>query len=473
MNKRSLLLGTIMLAGFTGDNFAKTGFYVGAGIGVGVTRTTVVDEGYHEGCEGSNQAGKPYPVGIIDADGLYSFSTAANPSKATGEIFTVRSQSPVTVCKQLLLGDATIRGVAGYEYRCSRAIYVGVEVRGNVGIWHQIHEGPLAVPDLIEYHMSENKDIVVHPTAATFKNQSLSTKVDCREQFSITAVAKVGFVIPGSDGKASVYLLGGGGVARSKLDVTLSGQGERYMMAILDSAIHTAKKSYKSGDIDDADTFASQLAWWNMLYSCRVFTGDVPRLTMATPTMTEVGAAMTAGTGDLVGTAASYAFRQIMTGATTKSGQLTSDAKNVIKDPVLSGNKWVGVVVGGIGFQYSLNSRVSLGIEYNLSRSFKTSVSSSQGISFDAVAISLKNFKERVNAKDFDDLFSRVHCANGTVALDATQQGNFKKAVLAAADAEAKLMAVDPNQKLGNLHSQITTKPRWNHSVFLTVTSHF
>ncbi|MDR1598159.1 MAG: hypothetical protein LBR89_04495 [Holosporales bacterium] len=470
MNTKSLLLGTIVLVGAATDASARvTGFYVGAGASVSASRVKLIDQSSHAGTTLTVQAkvGCGYVGGVgVDILPENTNNPVAVPVQVRGVLSGEHTSKPI------YLPSVGVHVGAGYDIQVGRNFFIGIEARGDVTVAYAKNETSIQVPDLVEYHTNATTHAVeVHSTATTFKNQGAPCRISVNDIFTGTIVMKAGVIVPGSDGRMSVYILGGGGVSRAKLDVSVSGVGNRMMRAVLDSAIHGAKEKWyadQNSGAMTADSRVSSSNLYDLIYFCQKFQSIEPYNLLKGNVTSDT--TMTTYVTDLDALARRMVIN-LLRNASTKSGQLLPALAGVIPDPDLSAKKWVGVAVFGSGIQYALSGGLFVRLEGRVSRRWPVVASKNVPVSFDALSAALGNVVALTKDGTLNKYFSNVQSFSHIFAPDANTQNHVSTffSTLTTATMPFSNYLTNPNVNLGDVVQKYSTGPLWNMSVSVSV----
>lgn len=247
MNKKFLLLSAAFaMVSATAGNAKVGGFYVGASGTGNFAQFKVYDASRHE--EGkqnfTTKAGEADKTVIIKL-----FSTGANGKKISGYYHTgaaVKDASgKITGVGRSIADTATIttrsilaedeKNVAeetiykvrpaakifvGYNYQIGSNFVVGVELSGGMTFGAYKYSGDIKVPDLIHFKTGSNNDSFFGNDK--YPRSSIKTDFEMKTKFDGDVSLRLGYLIPGTDGRLALFLRGGIGLINRELKVQLA-----------------------------------------------------------------------------------------------------------------------------------------------------------------------------------------------------------------------------------------------------------
>lgn len=217
----------------TAGNAKVGGFYVGASGSGNLAQFKVYDESSH--AEGKqNLVAKPGAV-----QELFIFREKSAGSKYNGKMQgyyylepNVQGAAEITTRSVLAadknnIAEDTIYKVrpaakifVGYNYQIGSNFVVGVELSGGMTFGAYKYSGDIKVPDLIHFKTGPNNDSFFDNDK--YPRSSIKTDFEMKTKFDGDVSLRLGYLIPGTDGRLALFLRGGVGLINRKLKVQLA-----------------------------------------------------------------------------------------------------------------------------------------------------------------------------------------------------------------------------------------------------------
>lgn len=238
MNKKFLLLSAAFaMVSTTAVDAKVTGFYAGVSGTGNFAQFKVYDASSHtEGKQNFTvKAGEADKTVIIRL-----FSTGANGKKISGYYHTAAqpnglssADTAIITTRSILASDKnniaedTIYKVrpsgkvfVGYNYQIGSNFVVGVELSGGMTFGAYKYSGDIKVPDLIHFKTGSNNDSFFGNDK--YPRSSIKTDFEMKTKFDGDVSLRLGYLIPGTDGRLALFLRGGVGLINRKLKVQLA-----------------------------------------------------------------------------------------------------------------------------------------------------------------------------------------------------------------------------------------------------------
>ncbi|GHS91158.1 hypothetical protein AGMMS49949_01050 [Alphaproteobacteria bacterium] len=247
MNKKMLLLGSAMLNTIAAAA-PPSGFYVGLESGVKFARIKLKDKTVHRGIETKVKtesnvwyahfkdmnyilAGSDLPPAVREANKTVNLKV--RPVQDTEEEHETLSTYKIKPHLKLFMG---------FNYSLG-SLVLGGELRIGTTLGTYSHEGrgEMNVPKSYEI---KNNEICVDSSDTYYKELcGVQTTVKLGSPLTFDAVARIGWIIPGSGGRLLASVSGGVGFEKMKIEVTQDSKNV-YIKSILQSALRDLNSKY-------------------------------------------------------------------------------------------------------------------------------------------------------------------------------------------------------------------------------------
>lgn len=248
MNKKFLLLSAAFaMVSATAGNAKVGGFYVGASGSGNLAQFKIYDASSHtEGKQNfTTKAGEADETLIIrlpsagaengeKISGYYHTGAAVKDAsgKITGVGRSIADTATITTRSILAedennVAEETIYKVrpaakifVGYNYQIGSNFVVGVELSGGMTFGAHKYSGDIKVPDLIHFKTGPNNDACYDRDK--YPRSSIKTDIELKTRFDGDLAVRLGYLIPGTDGRLALFLRGGVGLINRELKVQLA-----------------------------------------------------------------------------------------------------------------------------------------------------------------------------------------------------------------------------------------------------------
>lgn len=235
MNKKFLLLSAAFaMVSTTAVDAKVTGFYAGVSGTGNFAQFKVYDASSHtEGKQ--NLVAKPGTVQELLIFRENSTKSGLNGKKMQGYYYLNPGVSGTAdmITRSILAEDKKnvaeetiykVRPAAkifvGYNYQIGSNFVVGVELTGGMAFGAHKYSGDIKVPDLIHFKTGKNNDAFLNNDK--YPRSSIKTDIELKTRFDGDLSVRLGYLVPGTDGRLALFLRGGIGLINRELKVQLA-----------------------------------------------------------------------------------------------------------------------------------------------------------------------------------------------------------------------------------------------------------
>lgn len=246
MNKKILLLGAAFMGIASLPSEARIGgFYAGVQGGIDLAQFKIYDG---TKCDPATVTGDPtfgrihvhtYDTGITTTTYIRPNESATAAASVTGSAFCSGSDGNIGVDTTYKVRPAGAIFL-GYNYQVTPNVVVGVELVGGMTFGTHTYEGPIKLQPLTHHTASVSSGTLSTTGPSTYPTAYSDMKFEMDTKFVGDASLRIGFVLPGTDGRFAVFARGGVGFQNREIKAHL-GNLDPYVLAA-SAAFHAAAK---------------------------------------------------------------------------------------------------------------------------------------------------------------------------------------------------------------------------------------
>ena len=260
MNKKLLLLGAAFaLTGINNADARISGFYVGLQGGMNMNHFKIFDGTSHKGTDVSHTFGAAASYGGINLNN-YKQTIAMPDMVIENEDFEATSEYQYKVRPS---GSVFV----GYNYQIGSNFVVGLELSGGAVFGEHKFVGHGKTPNLKHFSVSATNTLVEKTPFA----ESLEHSFEVKTKFFGDASIRLGYVLPGTDGRLVLFARGGAGLTNREITSSLKDSQRFYSEGMFDGFYRSASTIVKANMVGGATPaqqaeFASAMAMSDPCY---------------------------------------------------------------------------------------------------------------------------------------------------------------------------------------------------------------
>ncbi|MDR3285623.1 MAG: hypothetical protein LBS83_02990 [Holosporales bacterium] len=254
MSKKILLLGCAFAAlGTVRADAAISGFYVGIQGTGSLAQLKIYDGSSHSGTTVKHnfEVNQKYAGEDLEA-GEISVSV---PSILTG------SEEYTTTPEYQYKIKPSANIFIGYNYQIGDVV-MGVELSAGTTFGAHKIDGYFKTTELNHYKLTDGDDVgggVYRDRKVELRDDKTSDVLngtfELKTRFSGDASVRLGYIIPGTDGRFALFLRGGVGLANQKLIYSQKGSDEFWTTAVYDAFFRPAQAKASVASLQDSDRY--------------------------------------------------------------------------------------------------------------------------------------------------------------------------------------------------------------------------
>lgn len=239
MSKKLLALGAALLMGTSMAESRVSGFYVGVQGGMNLAQFKIFDGSSHEGTTATyTSPGKT----SYAQNGTVNTWIKVEEGNTQAVSFNVQSvlgnNDAFEATEYIYKVRPMAQFFAGYNYQIGSNFVVGLELKAGAVFGAHKFDGSAKVNDLTSWSVEDTK--IINKENPYYKGNNRPTTFELKTKFTGDASLRLGYIVPGTEGRLAFFLRGGIGIARQELTFKQT-SGDYYQEAIMQSFMSGAK----------------------------------------------------------------------------------------------------------------------------------------------------------------------------------------------------------------------------------------